>query len=221
MGATLKIKDLSLHYPNQEEPALHSFSLTIPAGEILSVVGPSGSGKSSLLRLLSGLARPTAGSIYLDSKCLSEPNNCLPPESRPIGLVSQAGDLFPHLNLAKNIAYGLHKWDKKERQQRVTELLTAIELSGYEKRFPAEISGGEAQRVALARALAPKPQVLLLDEPFSSLDRNLRGRLRTLTKALLKINKTTAIFVTHHDEDALRTGDRVVRLKEGRIDDEQ
>ena len=217
MPATLQLIELSLSYPAQNHAAVHGINLEIQPGEILSVIGPSGSGKSSLLRLIAGLSRPSSGRIVLGETCLADAEHCLPPERRPIGLVSQSGDLFPHLTVSKNIGYGLHRLPRDERRRRIAELLAAIELPDLGKRYPAELSGGECQRVALARALAPKPEVLLLDEPFSSADPELRERLRTLTLALLRESGTTALFVSHHHEDAHTAGDRVARLEKGRI----
>lgn len=217
MPTALQLIDLTLRYPRQSTLALDGINLEVPEGEVLALVGPSGSGKSSLLRLLAGLERPTSGCIHLGENCIADPSTCLPPEKRPIGLVSQAGDLFPHLTVEKNIAYGLHQWSRSERRERVQDLLTAIELPDFAKRYPAELSGGEAQRIALARALAPRPKVLLLDEPFSSLDPDLRERLRQLTTTILRRNQTTAIFVTHHHEDAQATGDRLLELEGGRF----
>ena len=219
MAAPLQLVDLSLRYRSQKRAALSEVNLEIAPGEIISLIGPSGSGKSSLLRLVAGLTRPTGGRIQLGDECLSDPSHCLPPERRPIGLVSQRGDLFPHLTVAQNIGYGLHRLSRARRRERVAELLEAIELPDFGKRYPAELSGGEGQRVALARALAPKPEVLLLDEPFSSADPELRERLRRLTLALLRESGTTAIFVSHHLDDAHATGDRVACLKEGKLTD--
>ena len=136
-----------------------------------------------------------------------------PPEKRSLGFVSQGGGLFPHLTVAKNIAYGLRRNNKNRRAQ-VNELLEATGLPQMGKRYPSELSGGEAQRVALARSLAPAPNLLLLDEPFSSLDRELRERLRDLTIQLLQDTGTTTLFVTHHEEDALASGDRIIRMGE-------
>ena len=212
MGESIQIKDLTFRYRKKGKLVLDHFNMEVTANEILSLVGPSGCGKSSLLRLIAGLERPVGGEIRVNGNLFSDATTCLAPERRKVGMVSQSGDLFPHLTVCKNIAYGIHRQNRAARRQRVQELLQAIELPDISHRYPSELSGGEAQRVALARALAPAPGILLLDEPFSSLDSELRERLRLMTATLLRDRKTTAIFVTHHREDALATGDRIVRL---------
>lgn len=212
MGESIQICDLSFRYRKQGENVLTNFDLEVAANEVVSLVGPSGCGKSSLLRLIAGLERPISGEIKVSGETFSSSSKCLAPERRRIGMVSQTGDLFPHLTVARNIAYGLQGYKRSHRQTRVKELLAAIELPDIAKRYPTELSGGEAQRVALARALAPSPGILLLDEPFSSLDSALRERLRHMVTKILRERATTAIFVTHHEEDALATGDRIVRL---------
>jgi len=218
MGNTLQINELTLKYSVKDSLALDGISLNLMAGEILAIIGPSGSGKSSFLRLLAGLEKPSSGSIDLNGICISTSKSCLPPEKRSIGLVSQSGDLFPHMTVEKNITYGIHKWRRADRKKRVKEMLEAIEMSDFAKRYPAELSGGEAQRVALARALAPKPKVLLLDEPFSSLDAGLRERLRDITVRLIRDNETTSIFVTHHASDALASADRIAFFNQGKLE---
>ncbi|MEM6911105.1 MAG: ABC transporter ATP-binding protein [Verrucomicrobiota bacterium] len=217
MSASLEITQLRYRYPGESEAALRDLTLSLQVGEILAVVGPSGSGKSTLLRLLAGLARPDSGTLRLTNQVIADEQTHLPPHRRGIGMVSQAGDLFPHLSVERNIAYGLPRSDRGRKQERVRQLLDSVGLPGLEKRFPHELSGGEAQRVALARALAARPQLLLLDEPFSSLDRELRGRLRLLTTDLLRREHLTTLFVTHHGEDALTTGDRVAVLHRGKL----
>lgn len=217
MSHHLTLQNISHRYTRRSQPTLDNLSLTLEPFEILSLVGPSGCGKSTLLKLIAGLERPTSGSIQLDDECLTGPRRFLPPEKRNIGLVSQAGDLFPHLTVEKNISYGLHKWRRVLRKDRITELLETIELPTLAKRYPSELSGGEAQRVALARALAPRPKILLLDEPFSNLDDGLRIRLRDFTFDLLRKSKTSALFVSHHQDDANAVGDRIINLQEGRL----
>ena len=217
MSHHLTLHNISHRYTRWGLPVLDDLSLTLDPFEILSLVGPSGCGKSTLLKLIAGLERPTSGSIRLDNEYLTGPRRFLPPEKRNIGLVSQAGDLFPHMTVEKNIAYGLHKWRRASRKDRIIELLETIELSTLAKRYPSELSGGEAQRVALARALAPRPKILLLDEPFSNLDDGLRNRLRDFTFDLLRKSKTSALFVSHHQDDAHVVGDRTISLQKGRI----
>jgi len=217
MSHRLILENITHRYSRWSSPVLRDLNLTLEPREILSLVGPSGCGKSTLLKLIVGLERPKSGTVSLDETCLTGPRRFLAPEKRKIGLVSQSGDLFPHLNVAKNIAYGLHEWKRSERKERVAELLETIELPKLAKRYPAELSGGEAQRVALARALAPRPKILLLDEPFSSLDPDLRIRLRDFTAKLLRENEVSALFVSHQQEDADKFGDRTVTIEDGQL----
>jgi len=215
--ARLRIDDLSHRYPGADEAALESITLAVEPGEILALVGASGSGKSTLLRAVAGLERPRAGRIRLGERELTAPGTLVAPERRRIGLVSQSGDLFPHLDVLRNTAFGLRRLPRAKRRARALESLARVGLADRADRFPAELSGGEAQRVALARALAIEPELLLLDEPFSNLDAELRGHLRALTTGLLRDQQRTAIFVTHHGEDALASGDRIAVLREGRL----
>lgn len=217
MSAQLILESLSFSYPGSKQRALEDATLTIEDGELLSLLGKSGCGKSTLLRLIAGLDRPSSGSISLGKETLAGKNTFVRPERRQIGLVPQGCDLFPHLNVTRNISYGLRQWSRPERSLRVEELLEQVGLLGFGKRLPHELSGGETQRIALARALAPKPRLLLLDEPFSNLDIELRETLRTLTADLLRVQGTTAIFVTHHSDDAFSISDRVAAMQGGRI----
>lgn len=217
MSGELTVESLGFSYPRNPDPALDGVSLTVPSGEVLSLLGKSGSGKSTLLRLVAGLERPSRGTISIDGTDIAGPHNFARPEKRNIGLVPQGCDLFPHLTVARNISYGLRKWSRTQQRDRVTELLEQIGLPDYARRLPAELSGGETQRIALARALAPKPQLLLLDEPFSNLDIELRETLRTLTTDLLRSQGTTAIFVTHHSDDAFSISDRIAVMVGGKI----
>jgi len=214
---SLTVENLTVSYPNSKEPALQKVTLNVAASSILSIVGASGSGKSTLLRALCGLESPTNGTIKLGDQVLCSSTKFVRPDRRKIGLVSQSGDLFPHLNVFQNLTYGLINWRRADRKTRCKELLEAIGLPNFEKRFPHELSGGEKQRIALARALAPRPPLLLLDEPFSNLDSNLRQSLRRLTADILRKEKTTTIFVTHHPEDALSTGDSIAVMDSGTI----
>lgn len=200
-----------------DEFALGPLDLAIAPEEIICLVGHSGCGKSSLLRLIAGLDRAERGSIRLNGVELAGPNTFVEPEERQIGFVFQDYALFPHLSVEENILFGLRRLPRPEAQSRVAGLLALTGLAALGKRYPHMLSGGEQQRVALARALAPKPAVLLMDEPFSNLDRDLRERIREDTIDLLRKTGTTAIIVTHDPEEALSCGDRVVLMKSGLI----
>jgi iron(III) transport system ATP-binding protein len=200
-----------------EEFTLGPLDLAIEPQEIICLVGHSGCGKSSLLRLIAGLDRAERGSIRLDGVELAGPTTFVEPEERQIGFVFQDYALFPHLSVEENILFGLGRLPRPEAQKRVADMLALTGLSALGKRYPHMLSGGEQQRVALARALAPKPAVLLMDEPFSNLDRDLRDRIRQDTIDLLRKTGTTAVIVTHDPEEALSSGDRVVLMKSGLI----
>ncbi len=190
---------------------LHDVSLRIEAGTLGAVLGPSGSGKSTLLRCIAGLHRTVSGTIRSGSRDL----HGVPPERRRVGLVPQDGALFPQLTVGQNVAFGLSRPDRRSR--RVDELLELVELPGLAGRFPHQLSGGQAQRVAVARALAPSPEVVLLDEPFSALDATLRGAVREQVRRALAETGTTAILVTHDQTEALSIADRLIVLNDGRV----
>lgn len=187
--------------------------LTVHRGELLALVGPSGCGKSTLLRVVAGLHRDATGAVHLDGRDVTR----LPPERRRVGLVFQDHALFPHLTVAANVAFGLWRRPAAEQRHRVTELLELVHLGTHAERYPHELSGGEQQRVALARALAPEPAVVLLDEPFASLDATLRDELRLQVRAALRTAGATAILVTHDRDEALGLGDRVAVMQDGRL----
>lgn len=213
----LQVQNLSKSYRNGPAPAVRDVSFELPEGKLLSLVGESGSGKTTLLRLLAGLETPDGGTISLDGRLLSSPAAVVPPEQRGIGLVFQHHALFPHLTVEKNIGFGLRHLTRDERIAVITQLLALVGLTKFGARYPHELSGGERQRIALARALAPEPRLLLLDEPFSSLDARLRQTVRDDTRAILKERGATALFVTHDTGDALSIADRVVVLKHGQL----
>ena len=194
--------------------ALNGLSLDVVKGEILALIGPSGCGKTTLLRLITGVSKPDAGSIEVGGRVMVSSERFVPPEFRRVGMVFQNYALFPHLNVAANIAYGLHGADKDDQ---VDAMLQLVGLSGYADRMPNELSGGEQQRVALARAMGPRPDVLLLDEPFSNLDSGQRVHVRNEVRAILRMSGATAIFVTHHQEEALFMGDRIAVQHQGSI----
>ena len=190
---------------------LHDVDLDVGAHEVVALLGPSGAGKSTLLRAIAGLLVPSLGSVSWDGDDLVD----VPPHLRRIGLVFQDAVLFPHLTVAGNVGYGLPALAAAERAARVGELLALVDLAGYGDRRVDTLSGGQAQRVALARALAPRPRLLLLDEPFGALDRELRERLADDVRAVLRASDTPALHVTHDEDEALRVGDRVLRLQPG------
>ncbi|MGH3333684.1 MAG: ABC transporter ATP-binding protein [Nocardioidaceae bacterium] len=198
--------------------AARSLHLEATPGELLTLIGPSGCGKSTTLRLVAGLERPDEGTIRIAGEVVAERRRWQPPERRRVGLVFQDHALFPHLSVGKNVAFGLDKLPRGERKARVGEVLDMVRLTHLASRYPHELSGGEQQRVALARALAPKPAVVLLDEPFSSLDENLRAQVRADTVAVLRETGTTAMLVTHDQTEALAVGDRVVVMRDGVIE---
>ncbi len=197
--------------------ALRSVTIEAPDGDLVAVLGPSGCGKTTLLRTLAGMERPDAGTIHLGERVLDGPGVHLPPERRAIGLVPQEGALFPHLDVAGNVGFGLRGRSRADRRSRVAEMLDLVDLPGYERRRPHELSGGQQQRVALARALAPSPEVVLLDEPFSALDTGLRAALRAQVLATLKEAGTTALLVTHDQTEALTMADTVAVMRDGVI----
>jgi iron(III) transport system ATP-binding protein len=195
------------------EPVLRGLDLVVPEGGLLAVLGPSGCGKTTLLRVLAGFHPVRSGEVRLGDRVLADRSAHVPPERRGIGIVPQEGALFPHLTVAGNVGFGLTR--AQRRDGRVEELLELVGLSGYGKRMPAQLSGGQQQRVALARALAPRPGVVLMDEPFSSLDASLRDELRADVRTALHAFGATALLVTHDQEEALGVADLVAVLRDG------
>jgi len=183
--------------------------LEVARGEFVALLGPSGCGKTTLLRIVAGLERADSGTVEVEGATVDGPDGQLPPEGRSVGMVFQAYALFPHLDVTANLAFGLRDHDRQARAQRVEEVLELVGLGGLGARLPAELSGGQQQRVALARALAPRPSLLLLDEPFSSLDAAMRGSVREDVRRILKEAGQTALLVTHDQEEALSITDRV------------
>jgi iron(III) transport system ATP-binding protein len=197
--------------------ALDGLDLRVPPGQITALLGPSGCGKTTALRLIAGFDRPDEGRIELEGRTVATPAAVLPPERRRVGMVFQDYALFPHLTVARNVGYGLRGASRADRRRRVRDAVDLVGLSGLEQRMPAELSGGQQQRVALARALVCEPSVVLLDEPFSNLDASLRTTVRTDVRRILKTAGTTAIFVTHDQEEALSLADEVAVMGAGRI----
>jgi iron(III) transport system ATP-binding protein len=198
-------------------PVLRGVDLVVPSSSTTAVLGPSGCGKTTLLRVLAGFERPDAGSVVVEGHVLNDASTFAPPERRRIGYVAQEGALFPHLRVAQNITFGL-PWRTKGKRERVAELLELVGLDpGYARRYPHQLSGGQQQRVALARALAPEPDVVLLDEPFSALDAGLRETTRRAVADALRRLETTTILVTHDQSEALSMADQVAVMREGRF----
>jgi len=191
--------------------------LSLQAGQIGVLIGPSGCGKTTLLRAVAGLEPVAAGQVSLSGRVVSSAQFTQAPETRRMGMVFQDYALFPHLDVAGNLGFGLHGWPLPDKKQRIAEVLKLVDLEGAEKRYPHELSGGQQQRVALARALAPKPDLLLLDEPFSNLDVDLRERLALEIRNILKAAQATALFVTHDQLEAFAIGDVIGVMNEGRL----
>ncbi|GAB1422218.1 ABC transporter ATP-binding protein [Anaerolineales bacterium] len=214
MVKALQLQALSKVYRTQI--AVNAVNLEVEHGEFISLLGPSGCGKTSTLRLIAGFEEPNHGSIHIEGRVVADDHHFIAPESRRVGMVFQDYALFPHLSVKDNVGFGL-KLNSKERDKRVMEMLDLVDLSDYSKRMPHQLSGGQQQRIALARALAPQPALLLLDEPFSNLDTALRTQVRMDVRDILKNSETTAIFVTHDQEEALSLSDRVAVMLEGKI----
>jgi iron(III) transport system ATP-binding protein len=200
--------------------AVDGVDLVVGEHEVVCLVGPSGCGKSTVLRMVAGLVRPDQGEIRLGARLLDGPSTAVAPEQRGIGIVFQDHALFPNLTVAGNVAFGLNRLDRASRRRQVDAMLDLVGLGRHADRYPHELSGGERQRVALARALAPEPAVLLLDEPFASLDHNLRIQVRAEVLRILRTTGTPSVFVTHDQQEALALGDRVVVLRDGRVEQE-
>ncbi len=195
---------------------VHDVSFAVRPGELLCLLGPSGCGKSTTLRVIAGVERQTAGAVRADGATLSDAGTHLPPEARGVGLIFQDFALFPHLTVGQNVAFGL-RGPRAEVQARVAELLDRVDLAGYADKPPHMLSGGEQQRVALARALAPRPRIMLMDEPFSGLDNRLRDGIRDETLQLLKDEGTAVVLVTHEPEEAMRMADQIALMRDGKI----
>jgi iron(III) transport system ATP-binding protein len=205
--------------PGAVRQAVTALTLGLGAGQIGVLIGPSGCGKTSVLRAIAGLERLSSGRIALGGLCVAQaPHTHLPPETRQIGLVFQDYALFPHLNVADNVGFGLKHLGAPERRHRVREMLEVVELEHVAQRAPHQLSGGQQQRVALARALATQPRLLLLDEPFSNLDVDLRERLAFDVRAVLKATGTTALFVTHDQLEAFALGDVIGVMRDGQLE---
>ena len=217
-GSILQLEDVSVRYDVAETPALDHLDLEVRAGEFLSILGPSGAGKTTALRVIAGFERVQSGYVRIGGRLVASSFTHVPPDKRRVGLVFQDYALFPHLTVQDNISFGLHDAERSAKDRRVHEMVELTGLAQFEKRYAHELSGGQQQRVALARALAPAPLAVLLDEPFSNLDRQLRSSLRREVRAILREAEATAVLVTHDREEALALADRIAVMGIGRIE---
>ena len=208
----------ALHQAYAAHAVVRGLSFTLTRGAIGCLLGPSGCGKTTVLRCIAGFEPVAGGEILLDGRVVSAAGLAVPPEERRIGMVFQDHALFPHLTVAENIGFGLHRVRRPERARRVAELVATVGLDGLAHKYPHELSGGQQQRVALARALAPQPDLLLLDEPFSNLDIDLRERLSLEVRDIIKRTRTTAILVTHDQQEAFAIADEIGVMHDGRIE---
>lgn len=208
----ISVSDVSVSFG--DVAALNGFSLDLPPGSLLALVGPSGCGKTTALRVIAGFEHPQAGTVRIRDSVVVGNGKDVPPEKRNVGMVFQEYALFPHISVAENVGYGVRGAD---RVQRVHDVLKLVGMVGHRDRFPHELSGGEQQRVALARALAPEPDVVLLDEPFSNLDAPQRERMRREVRKILKGAGATAVFVTHDQAEALAIADVIAIMRDGTI----
>ena len=213
----LKIENLHFKYKNNKNDNTKNLNISIEKGEVVGILGESGSGKSTILRILAGLETPYKGNIEIDGKKIYDDKTFIETEHRGIGMVFQDYALFPHMTVAKNIMFGLKKISKSEKEKRMIEMLELVNLIEYQNKYPYELSGGQQQRIAIARAIAPKPSILLLDEPFSNLDANLKSKIRNDLKKIIKDANITSIFVTHDKEDAIDIASKVIVLDKGEV----
>jgi len=211
----LELKNVSVGYG--KKIIVKNVCLNIAPGEIGCLLGPSGCGKSTLLRAIAGFEPVIDGTIALSDQIITQPSATLAPENRNIGMVFQDISLFPHLNIEDNISFGIKHLSKEQRQERVTQLLALVALSGSAKSYPHQLSGGQQQRIALARALAPKPKLILLDEPFSGLDAKLRETLVPQIKSILKQEQVSALIVSHDQAEAFAIADKIAVMNQGKI----
>ena len=216
MNLVLNCNNLSKNFDKYK--VISNLDLQLFSGQILSILGSSGCGKTTLLRLISGLEELDRGEIFLNGKLVSQNGFNVPPNKRNIGMVFQNYSLFPHMDVYNNIAFGLSNFDKKDRDSRVKEVLEITRLEKFENRYPQELSGGQQQRVALARTLAPKPTIMLLDEPFSNLDAFTRSAMLTDIQKIIRDSKVSTILVTHDREEAFATSDYLAIMVNGNIE---
>ncbi|WP_107839122.1 ABC transporter ATP-binding protein [Metasolibacillus meyeri] len=209
------IEHLTFRFAGRQPAVINELSFTMSKGEIVGILGASGSGKSTLLRLIAGLEMPERGSITINEQIIVDNRIFIEPEKRGVGMVFQDYALFPNMTIADNIVFGLHKLKKSMRCARLEQMLELVQMKDYANRYPHELSGGQQQRIALARALAPEPSVLLMDEPFSSLDAHLKATIRSELRQILQKANITCLFVSHDQEDVKAICDRVIHVQGG------
>ncbi|WP_144212862.1 ABC transporter ATP-binding protein [Shewanella donghaensis] len=213
--STLTIQNVKSDY--QGQVILHGLDLTLEQGEIVALLGPSGCGKTTLLRAIAGLQAISQGTISINGECLSGDNTFVASEHRGIGMIFQDYALFPHLTVSENVLFGVKGLDKNQRKERLQEMLQLVKLEGLEARFPHELSGGQQQRVSIARSLAYEPELLLLDEPFSNIDAQVRNEMMLEIRQILKQRNVSAVFVTHSKDEAFVFADKLALFKDGAI----
>ncbi|MBN9644345.1 ABC transporter ATP-binding protein [Corynebacterium mendelii] len=208
----IELSNIVFSYPGSATRQLDGFSVVVPSGKCTALLGPSGCAKTTVLRLIAGLEKPVSGTITMGGKVLADRGHFIEPEHRAIGMIFQDYALFPHMTVEKNVAYGLTGMPRSRVKERVGQVLELVGMADYLTRYPYQLSGGQQQRIAVARALAPDPEVLLLDEPFSNLDTNLRASVRQEIKSLLVSAGVTSVLVTHDEEDAAVLAENTVRM---------
>lgn len=213
----IEVSAVTKRFSKSDVPAVSDLSFSINAGETLAILGPSGSGKTTTLRMIAGFEDPDSGEIRIGNKKVASAQFSIPIEKRGVGMVFQQFALFPHLTVEQNVAFGLTTTEKTEKSTKVNDALKLVGMAGYQKRYPHQLSGGQQQRVALARALAPQPIVLLMDEPFGSLDMSMRSVMRREVKSILEQTNTTTILVTHDKEEAFALADKLLLMNDGKL----